>query len=475
MKPLQRCRYNYSTDKDFYEDRLRRISYSKEAVFKDKRVVLIIPSSPQVPTPGREFLVSGPFEGVTCIATLIKKMGYELKVLDCRLKENISDYVLEGVKHADIIGIATYCDSFTFLQEITGLIKESYPRKLIFLGGPLVTSAPDIILKNSAADCAILGEGELTLIEFFKNYFEKERTNLKDIKGMAYKEKEEIRINQPRPQIKNLDNLPLLDYTIWENYESIIKNGQILISSMRGCPQECSFCFKTIPALRLKSLERFEAEVAHLKQTTKFNYTWLNDLTFNVIEERAMKITNILKKYQVKYHCFARAQKVSKEFIEKLKDTGCLGIWFGIESYNQEILDANFKAITIKAINNAIKLAEVEGIAARGLFIVGLYGETEKSLKDMLEFIKAAKFLPLVKYLVPFPGTSLYAYAIETGKIKDVVSFLRMLSERKVCDYDDEIINVTDLNEDVLRTYFHRIWDITKEKEKLFGEEPLPL
>lgn len=470
MMELPKDSYFYSKEKDPQEDILRKIAYSEEVTPHSEKVVLIVPPSLQIPTPGREFLVTGPLEGFTYMATLIRKMGYKLKVVDCRLKENINQMVIENVEEADAIGIAAFCDSFVFLQEITNLIKEKYPQKLIFLGGPLVTSLPDILLKNTFADCAVLGEGELTLIEFFDRYFTQGKTDFSDIKGMAYKEDGNVRINQPRPQIKNLDNLPFLDYTIWPNYESIVKNGQILISSMRGCPVECSFCFKTIPALRLKSLERFEEEVAYLKRMTKFDYTWLNDLTLNVIEERAMRVGEILKKYDIKYHCFARVTKFSSALAHKLKGTGCLGIWFGMESYDQKVLDYSRKKISIEDINKAASVAQDAGMATRGLFIVGLYGETKESLRKMSAFIKKSNFLPLVKYLVPFPGTSLYKYALQTGKIKDVVEFLKMLSKRKVRDYDDEIINLTDLNENTLRHYFHQIWDITKEREYLYEE-----
>ncbi|MBU1922992.1 MAG: cobalamin-dependent protein, partial [Candidatus Omnitrophica bacterium] len=352
MDKLPGCHYNYSPEVDPQEDVLRKIAYSKYPRRNTGRVVLIVPPSPQIPTPGREFLVTGPFEGFTCVATLIKKMGYALTIIDCRLKEGIDRLVLDGIKDAEIIGIATYCDSFIFLREITQLIKEVSPKKPIFLGGPLVTSLPEIVLKNTAADYAILGEGELTIIEFLDMYFSKRKTDFTNIKGMAYKDsKGRIIINPKRAQIKNLDNLPFLDYSIWSNYESIVRNGQILLSSMRGCPQECSFCFKTIPALRLKSLGRFEEEVAYLKQATRFDYAWLNDLTFNVIEERAIKVCRILKTYDVKYHCSARVQKVSAALVKTLEETGCLGVWFGIESYDQKILDENRKNVSIEEIN----------------------------------------------------------------------------------------------------------------------------
>jgi radical SAM superfamily enzyme YgiQ (UPF0313 family) len=212
-------------------------------------------------------------------------------------------------------------------------------------------------------------------------------------------------------------------------------------------------------------LDRFEEEVVTLKKTTGFDYTWLNDLTFNVVEKRAMEVCRILKRHGVRYHCFARVQKVGPKLALTLKDTGCEGIWFGIESCDQQVLDLNRNNISLKEIDRAVRTASKAGLAIRGLFIVGLYGETEESLRGMLEYIRSSRFLPLVKYLVPFPGTSLYNHAVETGKIKDTVAFLRMLSARRIRDYDDDIVNITDLPDETVRRYFHEIWKITEERE----------
>ncbi|HBL16044.1 MAG TPA: hypothetical protein DD417_04595 [Elusimicrobia bacterium] len=465
MKPLPKCDYFRSQDRDPLEDRLRQIAYADAAPARPQKVAVVVPPSPQVPTPGREFLVTGPFEGFTYVATLIKKMGFPLTTIDCRLKDDPVALVLAGIAEADLVCLGAFCDSFAFLEDVSKAIKAKYPEKRILLGGPLVTSLPEILLKNTAADFAVLGEAELTLIEFLDRGFAGTGLDLAKVRGLAWRDGGAVRVNPPRPQIKDLDNLPVLDYTIWPNYQDIVKNGQILISTMRGCPQDCSFCFKTIPMLRMKSLERFEEEVVLLKQATGFSYTWLNDLTFNVIEDRAMKVARILKKHGIRYHCFARVQKVGEPLVRVLSETGCEGIWFGIESTDQEILDYNRKNIDLAEIDQAVQVATRAGLAVRGLFIVGLYGETEESLKAMVEYIRKSRFLPLVKYLVPFPGTSLFTYAVEKGKIKDTAEFLRMLSNRKIRDYDDEIVNITDLPDETLRKYFHEIWAITKERE----------
>ena len=325
---------------DLYEDVLCGLAKSVVSPARRETITLVIPPSPQIPTPGREFLISGPFEGFTSVATLVKELGYKLKVVDCRpCGCGSMERVLAETLDAAAIGIASYCDSFVFLREITKVLKQARPERPVFLGGPLVTSLPQLIMEFTSADCAILGEAELTLIEFLETVFDRGSMDFSAIKGMAYKSGGAVRVTPPRPQIQNLDNLPFPDYTIWPDYADIVKDGNIIISSSRGCPCDCSFCYKTIPSLRLKSLERFEAEVAHLKNTTGFNYAWLNDLTFNADARRAMKVAEILFKHGVKYHCFARVSGVTERFARKLKTTGCQGIWFGIESYDQRVLE----------------------------------------------------------------------------------------------------------------------------------------
>lgn len=458
--------YYTGKESDPLEEKLRYYAYSSDVPEKQHTIALVIPPSPQQPTPGREFLITGPFEGFTYVATLIKKMGFDLNVIDCRLKDDPLEYALSKLGSPSMLMIATFADSFDFLEKLAHSVKSTKPELPIGFGGPLVTSIPDILLNNTNADFAITGEAELTLIELLEKFLLEKNTDFEGIKGLSYKLNNKAIHNLPRPQIKDLDNLPLMDYTIWPNYKDIIKNGQILISSTRGCPHNCSFCFKTIPMLRTKSIARFEQEVLYLKETTGFNYTWLNDLNFNVYEDRAIAICDILYKNQIQYHVFARVINVHEPLMKKLHDTGCLGIWFGIESYEQDILDVNRKNTTLQDINNAIKIASGAGLAVRGLFIVGLFGETEESLKEMLDYIRGETFLPLVKYLVPFPGTSIYYHALETGAIKDPVEFLKFMSTRKIRDYDDAIINVTGLDESILRKYFHEIWTLTKEREQ---------
>jgi len=430
-------------------------------------IALVVPPSPQEPTPGREFLISGPFEGFTAVATLLRRLGHEVRVLDCRRKADPVTEVLAGVDGAALVGLATYCDSFAFLEEACAAIKAAHPRLPVLLGGPLVSSVPEVVLGNTAADYAVLGEAELTLIDVLERLLGGSLREPDKVRGLAWKDGRGVHLNPPRPQIKDLDHLPFLDYSIWPNERAIVEAGQIMISTTRGCPMRCSFCFKTIPQFREKSLSRVQEELAFLRERTGFSYTWLNDLNFNLHQRRAMALCELMKQHGLTYHVFGRVSNVKPELMQALEKSGCVGIWFGIESYEQAILDLNRKQINVAMINSAVNTALAAGLAVRGLFIIGLPGETEAALEHMVAYIRATPFLPLCKYLVPFPGTSIYEHAVAAGRIADPLTFLRFLSKRVVGDHEDDIINLTDLPEEVLRRTFHEIWELTRQREQL--------
>lgn len=94
-------------------------------------------------------------------------------------------------------------------------------------------------------------------------------------------------------------------------------------------------------------------------------------------------------------------------------------IAFGIESGNDEILKTIRKGTTKKIISHAVKLSAQHGIDTFGFFILGLSGETKKSMQDTIEFacelpLSIAKF----DIAIPYPGTDFYAELENENKLK---------------------------------------------------------
>ncbi|MEK7449501.1 MAG: cobalamin-dependent protein, partial [Planctomycetota bacterium] len=306
---------------------------------------IVVPDSVFTVPEGWEFVLRQPFEGVSYIATVLHNAGCPVKIIDTRFSNNPVQQVIENISDVDIVGIATYEDSFPFLEELTGRIKSAYPEKLIILGGSLVTSVPKVIMENTKADLAVLGEGELTILELMEGLNDgKHRSRpsqsdgsqrplwslilpdqLNQIEGICYKTPaDKLIFTEPRAQMTDLDNLPVMNLSLWPGVQKSPKIKEILISASRGCYMSCSFCYRTTPKLSLKSPAKFRAELQVLKQKHHFEFLYLVDLTFALPDrQRTIDLCHVLKEFNCRWSCMTRVQNLDPELLKQMKQSGC--------------------------------------------------------------------------------------------------------------------------------------------------------
>jgi anaerobic magnesium-protoporphyrin IX monomethyl ester cyclase len=230
------------------------------------------------------------------------------------------------------------------------------------------------------------------------------------------------------------------------------------LTTARGCYARCTFCFVNFKKLRFKSPARVREEVRDIKGKHDVRYLFINDLTFTANLRRAWQICDALGEAGITWSCSTRVEKAPRELLDHMRDCGCRDIWYGVESVDQRVLDLANKRQTVGQIRDAIRETTAAGIKVMTNFIVGLPGETEESLEAMIRFVEEEVVTPAsVKYLSPFPGTPIFDDALRRGIIRDPMEYLEHLSRRRVNDENDEIFNVTDLPEHVLRGAFRRL------------------
>ena len=87
----------------------------------------------------------------------------------------------------------------------------------IIIGNSVAGSIPEIFLKNSSADIAVMGEGEITTAEVVRKILRGEQ-NWEKVAGIAFKNKDgKIYINEKRKGVKKLDEFPMIN---WENFDT---------------------------------------------------------------------------------------------------------------------------------------------------------------------------------------------------------------------------------------------------------------
>ncbi len=439
--------------------RLLKISQAKGIKKKHNlKVGIIIPPSCFVVPCGWEFVHQAPFEGPSIIAAVLKGMGFVVKILDQREDFNPESLANGPLKKFDILAIATYEDSFPFIKRVIEIAKKEDKTRSVILGGPLVSSVPKLIMENTLADFAVIGEGELTTIELFDYILgRKGAFDIEGIRGLGWKNSEgQVLFNPRRPQMHNLDAVPFQDFSVWPHVREAGNVPEIFMSSSRGCPGRCTFCFRAMPLLRYKSPQRVRRELIHLK---KYNYrfVWWNDLTFIDSKKRVQVLMdNAFKGIDFRWSCFTRVDGLDLKTLKQMKKYGCDIVMYGFESITKEILDYFRKKVSRSQIIKAISLTRKAGLKIGGLFIIGGPGETTQSLKNTIDFCKKFKEVTRVKYMSALPGTPLYYDAIKRGIIKDEVKHLYFLSKELSVE-DDKILHFANLSENVLREAYRKI------------------
>ena len=424
----------------------------------DMKVGIVVPPSPFVVPNGWEFVHTAPFEGPSVIAAVLKGLGFEVVILDQR--DNFDPQVLAGgpLKNLDIVGIATYEDSFPYIKRVAEIAKQEIPRRLVILGGPLVSSVPGLVMENIKADYAVLGEGELTLIELMNFIMKtKDALSIEEIKGLAWENCEgQVVLNPRRPQMNNLDAVPLQDLSVWPRVQKTGQASEIYMTSSRGCSGNCSFCFRTMPAVHYKSPQRVRRELVYLKKY-KYRFVWWSDLTFIDSKERIHRLMDeAFGNIDFRWSCFTRVDGIDISVLKHMQERGCDIVMYGFESITKEILDYFRKKVSKSQIIKVITFTRKAGLKVGGLFIIGGPGETKESLKMLIEFCRKFKEVTRVKYLSALPGTTLYYDAFKEGIIKDELEHLYFLAREHSVE-NDEILNFTSLPEKELREAYHEI------------------
>ena len=96
----------------------------------------------------------------------------------------------------------------------------------------------------------------------------------------------------------------------------------------------------------------------------------------------------IRKKYTFKWHSYFRCQFADEEMIELMKESGCEGVFLGIESGSQRILNNMHKLVKIEDYYRGHRLLNDYNILTFDSFIVGFPGETQETVNETLQFIE---------------------------------------------------------------------------------------
>ncbi|QWD64365.1 B12-binding domain-containing radical SAM protein [Polynucleobacter sp. MWH-UH2A] len=390
----------------------------------------------------------------------------------------------------DVIGIsAVVSTAYEYTKWLSGAIREVLPDVVIILGGNLGASA-EILLRKTEVDVCVVGDGEI-IIQNLVNAIRKApmrstfKESFQNIEGICYLDESNDFIFTgygPRPDKKHIE---YPDYRILEKDGSvdyffpsdgvfdlhlhasdrhktvipaITKSATVMAA--KGCVARCTFCHRWEKGYRAKSVEEIISHIRYLQSQYGIDAITFSDENFGADRELTRGLAEELGKLRLPWKVAGvRARTVTRDDLKLWAENGCLIAHFGIESGSQKILDVMEKQATVEENINALKWTGEAGIATIIQLVIGMPGEDDKTIKETTEFLTKVspyilewKFRPpseliSINYAQALPGTPLYEYLREQGKIGRTLqaeeSYLLRISDTDAYK-DDHFINCTD-------------------------------
>jgi len=389
------------------------------------KVTLINPYHSFVSSPhtrARANVIAPPL-GLATVAAVLEKQGVKVDIVDMAVSERkISDDEKLSLTGNDAVGIsASLTTRFPQAIAISKALKQTDKDMPVIFGGNHASfTYQEILRKYGSVDIIVLFEGESSMLELTEAL--SGRKKLDDVKGITYRNKDgEIMVTHPAEKVTDLDTLPMPARHLlpMEHYAEKGCFAGTIVSS-RGCPYRCVFCSTSAfwgHKVRLNSVERVLQEIEYLVEKHHLKEISFADDIFTYSRSRIVKLCEMIEdKFDIQWACGTRVDCVDADLLGKMQKAGCSGIFFGVESASQNILDKCKKHQTVEMCKRAIKLAKQVGMRVESSFILGLPGENNETLKKDLDFI--LETMPdriLLNLLTPYPGTILYERPHEFG------------------------------------------------------------
>jgi len=372
-----------------------------------------------------------PSIGLCLLAAVLRDKGYKCQVIECealgKSPEEAAAFICS--KRPRYVGITATTFILFDAAHLASLIKKELPNVKIILGGAHLSALPkDTLERFKDIDIGVIGEGEEVMPELIAALDNKQ--GLFGIKGVIFRNGNELIMNESREFIRNLDGLPYPAHELVypkfpENYipmyNNFIRFPAASIVSSRGCPGQCTFCDRTVfgNKYRFHSAQYVFNYLVYLKDKYKIRDFLFFDDSFFVSKIRAKEISRLIidSKEDFKWTCAGRTDYFDKEMIELMKRAGCWQISFGIESGSPEVLKAINKKIDLKDVEDVIRQVKKIGIRTKGLFMIGNPAETKDTVMKTIGFSQRIDIDEFTcSALMPLPGSEVARVAHLYGK-----------------------------------------------------------
>lgn len=354
--------------------------------------------------------------------------SFHLEKYKLDLTQNFTN-VFKGFK-PDCLAFSVLSDEYQIADKIGKIAKDLDSNVTIIWGGKYPTLNPEKTLKIHNADFVCVGEGLEAFSEFLEAF--QNRGALYSISNIWAKRKGKIIKNNVRPLKAVLDDLPFVDWEIFDKRHFIRPfDGKVYIGGDHmlnwGCPYHCTYCinhfyhnlYNNKYFVRRYKVDRIIEELKFLKR--KYNLTFFRfydeDFLMRPLENLRELGESYSKGVGLPFIIETNPKSVTKEKVSILKKMNCVGVTIAIENGDMELRKNMLKRVDSEHdILVAFSLFREFGIRTSSFNLFGIPFESRQIYFKTVELNrKASVQYPSIGFFYPFEGTELRQASIESG------------------------------------------------------------
>lgn len=320
----------------------------------------------------------------------------------------------------DLVGISTYTHSLADVQASINTVRKLNPDARIVLGGPHCAMFPEYAIQLEGADAIITGDGEDAFVSMAENY--DNGKSFEGIAGVWFKEGGQIVKNQERASTKSLDSYPWPDRsrTRYRDYYLPGTKDPLVTTAItsRGCPHSCPFCLTYKKQYRIRDIDDILDEMEHCLSLGITETHFIDDL-FTPNSQWVLKFCDAVERRGLNFSWGYKTTiaGTTREQIRRCRETGCTKIHFGVESANNEGLDAWGKHCDTEDVHRVFKWCREEGVRSVAYIMLG--GPHERTMDEALdnldEMLKLDADYAVFAVFSPYPGTDSFEDGAKKG------------------------------------------------------------
>ncbi|MDP8221751.1 MAG: radical SAM protein [Candidatus Lernaella stagnicola] len=383
------------------------------------RIVLINPGDPDRRILGAYDRASEAFapHGLAYLAAVLRADGHDIAAIDQFAARHTTAQLVDSIvrEKPDFIGFSCLSPDYPALKKTTAALRSAGVTAPIVAGNLHATLFHEQIIAEQVADYVVRGEAELPIVELARSLAA--GNTEPDIPGVSYAGHLAAELATP----PDLDNLPFPAWDLFPLHLYLnpplfrFQKTMLAVQTSRGCPYNCYFCCQNamVPHVRRRQVEGVVDEIEANLDQHGVDFFWFSDAIFPLSKQYGHEIAdemirrNLHRRVQWVTEC--RVDSADLELLRHLREAGLLMIIFGFEVGNQDVLDRIKPGATLAAARQVMKATRQVGIQSLGLYMIGLPGETEQSIRQTIDLAISldtdfAKF----NRAIPYPGSCFY-------------------------------------------------------------------